>query len=280
MNKRMLLAIVAGLSICELSSAAPPDARPKVQVTFVIEPSESEKTGIEPAGIRTNLKDLLTATIADVQDGVRADLQTRFPYFEWVTAGPATHTLTLTLREVQGPLDVHHELVYTASISDGNPRVHVIFPVEEPPGDDAVPLRSDIVTKVRADVARSEAELKRYFTMHVPLVKRVDIEGKSILLPVADVHPERALFLVDFSDAAANRGTIRLFRPQDQPPGVYCEIEVFQFLPEIPQTPWHNRIPTVLRTEVQRVEVKVLDFTPRPFANTSGGSVTSLGDTR
>lgn len=269
MTKRLLPPILIIFMVCGGSSAAQLDARPKVRVTFVV----------EAAGIRKNLKSELLPCVTTVQDKAQQDLQKRFPFFEWTTSGEATHTLVLTLSETQTSFDIEHVLSYTASIGNGNAPVHVIYPVEDPPVVDVRSLKDDVIARTIADVARAESELKNYFTRHVPLVRRLDIEKRSILLPVADVHPMRALFLVDFQDAAAKRGTIQLFKPQDQPAGIYCEIAAFQFLPDIPETTWDDRIPGVIK-RVRKAEVKVQEFTPRPYANTSDRSVTTLREGR
>lgn len=257
--RRTLLSLLV-LLICSPVCMAAVEPKPKVKVTFVI----------AAAGIRGDLAAGLPAVVSSVQTAVKSVLDARFPFFDWVTTGTAPHTLTLTLRERQASLDVEHVLAYTGSVGAGTAPVHVLYPWDDPPPDPR-DLTASLVARVQADVAKSEAELKAYFVSHLPLVKRVDIENKFVLLPVAGVHAENARFLVEFSG-----GKIELKDPLDAPnKGIYCAISNFLFPPQI-NGPWHDDIPTVMRERAQNVQVKVKEFTPKAHENTSGGSVTAL----
>ena len=251
-----LLVLLIGSPVC----TAAVEPKPKVKVTFVI----------EAPGIRGDLDAGLPAAAAAVQSAVESVLDARFPFFDWVASGPAPHTLTLTLKERPGSFDVEHVLAYTGSVSAGTAPVHTLYAWDDPPPDPRE-LTASLVERVRADAAKSEAELKAYFVSHLSLVKRVGLENKFVLLPVAGVHAEAARFVVEFSG-----GRIDLQDPLDAPEkGVYCAIANFLFPPEI-NGPWHDSIPAVMLQKAQSVQVKVKEFTPKAHANTSGGSVTAL----
>ncbi|HEX2122972.1 MAG TPA: hypothetical protein VHL59_15170 [Thermoanaerobaculia bacterium] len=258
--RRTLLSLLV-LLMCSPVCMAAVEPKPKVKVTFVIAAAE----------IRGDLGAGLPAVVASVQTAVKSVLDARFPFFDWVTTGSAAHTLTLTLKERQGSLDIEHVLAYTGSVRSGSvpAPVHVLYPWDDPPPDPRE-LTASLVARVQADVAKSEAKLKAYFVSQLPLVNRVDIENRFVLLPVAGVHAESARFLVEFSG-----GKMELQDPLEAPDkGVYCAISNFFFPPQI-NGPWHDDIPTVME-RAQNVKVKVKEFTPKAHENTSGGSVTAL----
>jgi hypothetical protein len=241
------------------------EARPKVKVTFAS----------EAAGVNKDLGAARAEATAAVAATAAQRLAELFPYFDWVTTGAAAHTLTLTLRARQGSLDVEHVLIYTATLRVGADPLHVLYPWDDPPPDPA-DLKNDLVQRVRNDITASTAELKAYFVAHVPLVTRVDVDKKFVVVPVAGVHAEDAKFLVEF-EATAMPGRMRLKDPLEAPnKGIYCSIENFTLPPDFNNAEWGDAVAKVLREQARNVTVKVKEFTPKAHPNTSGGTVTSL----
>jgi hypothetical protein len=275
MKRRLLLSLLS-MWLGASAAHAALEPRPQVRVTFSIEAGE----------LRDDLGTEADSFTATVQARVRDILEKHFPYFDWVTTGTPERVLKVTLRQRQAAGDLETVLEYQSTAVPGEPLVHVLYDWLNPPPHDAPLLKESLLNtktkgdpgKIPADVLDSAPGLRTYFISQVPLVKRVDMSVKHILLPVSNVHPETARFLVKFDDADAKQGRIKLFEPLDDGTrGIVCRIDHFNYTgtPEI-DAQWHDSIPTVVKEKARNVRVIVEEFTPRANPNTSGGSVTAV----
>lgn len=266
---RALWSILA-LFCCVSAAASPPEPKPKVRLTFLIEGD----------AIKGALGEQPSAYMTEVETAAKCILEKQFPYLEWVTSGNPLHSLTLVLMERQAVLDLEHALQYRASVRLGDPPTHAIYTFDDP-APDPKDLQADLLDRIKKDLTKSEAETRRHFASQVPLVRRIGIDNQSVILPVTGISAEQAHFQVSFMEGTARRGAVLLTTPLDAPEkGIYCAIDNFDYPPDISNARWHSGIPKVIREKGQNVTVTVKDFTPRAHENTSGGTVTALRPTR
>lgn len=263
MTHRLTIVLLFSVSLF----AAPPEPKPKVRLAFVV----------EGEAIRSALGAQAASYVTKVETEVKCLLEKQFPFLDWVTSGTAPYSLTLVMQERQDLLDHVHSLQYRASVRAGDPPTHTIYDFSDPVPDPK-DLQADLLNRIKADVKRSQEQTKNHFASQVPIVRRIDIENKFVLLPVAGIHAETALFQVDFLEGSSRRGGIRLGTPLDAPQkGIYCAIDEFTYPPHINKVQWDDGIPGVIREKGNSVAVKVKSFTPRAHENTNAGAVTSLG---
>ncbi len=264
MTHRLLIVLLFSVSL----SAAPPEPKPKVRLRFTI----------EGEAILNALGAQAPAYVTKVETEVKCLLEKQFPYLDWVTSGTAPYALTLAMQQRQEVFDHVHSLQYRASVRAGDPPTHTMYDFSDPVPDPRF-LQADLLKRIKADVKKSEEQIRNHFASQVPIVRRIAIEDKFVLLPVAGIQAETALFQVDFMEGTSRLGGMRLGTPHDAPQkkGIYCAIDEFTYPPRLNKVQWDEAIPGVIREKGNSVAVKVKSFTPRAHENTSGGAVTSLG---